>query len=319
MSTALGAQERVVRVGGHRLHVSVRGEGAPVLLLNGLGASVAMWQALLADLGDFATISFDAPGTGRSSTPRVPYNVKQLAGVVAGLVDALGHDRVDVVGYSFGGMLAQQFTHDHPRRVRRLVLGATACGWGALPGDVASLLSIVTPVRYYSKRAYALTAPWLAGGEAETDRDFIERTARARMHAPPSVPGYLLQLAAAWSWSSLPWLHEIEHPTLVLTGAQDRLIPAVNSELLAARLPAARLLSIDGWGHYVLLDRLSGAGAAIADFLRARDLASSATWQAADVVTERALAASLRAHRNLLTRLNWQHAMYRRRHTRRAA
>jgi pimeloyl-ACP methyl ester carboxylesterase len=311
--------ERVVRVRGHRLHVCVRGDGAPVLLINGLGAGVSMWQALLEDLGEFTTISFDAPGTGRSSTPRRPYDMPRLAGVVAGLVDALGHDRVDVIGYSFGGMLAQQFTHDHPQRVRRLVLGATACGWGALPGDVASLLSIMTPVRYYSKRAYALTAPLLAGGEAEADPGFIERTARARMHAPPSVPGYMLQLAAAWSWSSLPWLHEIEQPTLVLTGAQDRLVPAVNSALLVSRLPAARLLSIDGWGHYVLLDRLSGAGAAIAEFLRAADLASSHTWQAARTVSDDALAASLRAHRNLLTRLNWQHAIYRRRHTRRAA
>ena len=258
-----------VRVQRHCLRVSIRGSGAPVLLINGLGGSLSLWQAMHEDLSGFQVISFDAPGSGRSSTPRRAYTIGELAGIVAELLDKIGVERVDVVGYSFGGEVAQQFAHNHPGRVRRLVLGATACGWGGIPGDVLALLSIVTPIRYHSRRAYALTAPFLAGGAAEGSREFIERTAAARVHAPPAWSGYALQLMAAWSWSSLPWLHTLEHPTLVLTGAQDRLLPAVNSELIASRLQRARLLSIEGWGHYLLLDRNSGAGAAIAEFLTA--------------------------------------------------
>jgi pimeloyl-ACP methyl ester carboxylesterase len=231
--------------------------------------------------------------------------------VVAGLLDRLAEDVVDVVGYSFGGALAQQLARDHGERVRRLVLGATMCGWGGLAGDVSSVLSVLTPVRYYSTRAYALTAPILAGGAAEADPEFVRRTARARVAAPPSVTGYALQLIAASSWSSLPWLHRIEQPTLVVTGAQDRLLPAVNSELIASRMPHARLLSIDDWGHYVLLDRSSGAGRTIAEFLRAARVEESRAWRRARTVSHREAAASIRAHRNLLTRLNWQHALYR--------
>lgn len=313
------ATERIVRVPGHRLRISIRGDGPPVLLMNGLGASISLWEALHRDLTGLRVISFDAPGTGRSSRPSRPYTMVMLADMVADLLDALGHDQVDVVGYSFGGVLAQQFARDNPRRVRRLVLGATMPGWGVLPGDVISLLSVVTPVRYYSKLAYALTAPVLAGGAAEADPAFVERTAAARVADPPSLAGYCLQLVAAWSWSSLSWLHNVEHPTLVVAGAQDRLIPAVNSELIASLLPCARLIRVDGWGHYVLLDRDSGAGAAIADFLRAERFRDSDAWRGGRQVSPAEAAAAARAHRNVLTTLYWPHALYRWRHTRNTA
>jgi pimeloyl-ACP methyl ester carboxylesterase len=311
--------ERMVEIRDHRLRVSIRGEGRPVLLLNGLGASIALWDALHEDLSGLEVISFDAPGTGRSSTPAWPYRMKSLADMVAGLLDALGYDQVDVVGYSFGGVLAQQFAYDHPQRVRRLVLGATLCGWGGLAGDVLSLLSVLTPIRYYSARAYALSAPVLAGGAAEADPAFVERTAAARVADRPTLNGYCMQLMAAWSWSSLPWLHRLQAPTLVVTGAQDRLVPAVNSELIASRLPCARMLRIDGWGHYVLLDRQSGAGAAIGDFLRAERFERSDAWRRARRVSWDEASASIRAHNNVLTNMTWQHALYRWRHTRRRA
>jgi pimeloyl-ACP methyl ester carboxylesterase len=144
--TRISPGEHVVRILGHRLRVSVRGNGPSVLLINGLGASIALWEPLHQDLADFRVISFDAPGSGRSSTPRVPYTIGALADVVANLLDVLGEEAVDVVGYSFGGALAQQFARDYPHRVRRLVLGATTCGWGGLSGTVPSVLSVLTPV-----------------------------------------------------------------------------------------------------------------------------------------------------------------------------
>jgi hypothetical protein len=121
---------------------------------------------------------------------------------------------------------------------------------------------------------------------------------------------------AAWGWSSLPWLHRLQQPTLVVTGAQDRLLPAVNSTLIASRIPQARLLAIDGWGHYVLLDRLSGAGQAIAEFLRAPRPEDSEAWRRGRAVSDEDAAAAIRAHRNVLTRLIWPYALYRERHAR---
>lgn len=303
--------DRMIRVGPHRLHVSITGTGTPVLLLNGLGGNIALWRALQQDLGGLRIIAFDAPGVGSSSTPALPYSISMLADIVAGLLDALDLDRVDVVGYSFGGVLAQQFARSHPLRVRRLVLVSTAPGWGAIVGDVPSLLSIITPVRYYSERAYALTAPFLAGGAGEKDEEFIQRTVAARTQDPPSVIGYYLQLLAAWSWSSLPWLARIPHPTVVLTGSGDRLIPAANSALIASQLRNARLVGIDGWGHYAVLDSSSGAGGKIREFLAAASPRDSSTWRSGVAVGRSQADAAIAAHRSLLSTMLWPQAVYR--------
>src|SRR5439155_14882958 len=149
----LMAAARFVRVNGLRLWVSVRGEGRPVLLINGLGASLAIWAALQDDLDGLEVISYDAPGTGRSSTPLWPYTMGELARVARGLLDELGHDEVDVVGYSLGGLVAQELALRASERVRRLVLAGTTCGLGAVPGPLSAILAVVTPIRYYSKLA----------------------------------------------------------------------------------------------------------------------------------------------------------------------
>jgi pimeloyl-ACP methyl ester carboxylesterase len=303
--------EQFVRIDGVRLLVDVRGEGRPVLLINGLGASLPMWDELHEDLNHVQVISYDAPGTGRSSTPRRPYTITALARAASQVLDELGHDQADVVGYSLGGIVAQALAAHAPERVHRLVLVGTACGLGSVPGPLSTVLSVATPIRYYSKTAYALTTPLIAGGGAERDPRFIERTAASRVHSPPSVPGYALQLAAAWTCSTLPWLHRIEHPTLLLAGAKDRLVPPVNSALLAANLPHARRLLYDDWGHYLLMDRQSGAGAAIADFLKAETPEHSATWRLAHSVSHDELEVELQEIRGAAQPAAWMNRIVR--------
>jgi hypothetical protein len=80
-------------------------------------------------------------------------------------------ERADLLGYSFGGALAQEFAARHPDRVRRLVLAATVPGWGGVPGRLTAMLSMGTPLRYYSRPVFERTAPTIAGGRARHDRD----------------------------------------------------------------------------------------------------------------------------------------------------
>jgi pimeloyl-ACP methyl ester carboxylesterase len=235
-----------------------------------------MWDELHEDLNQVRVISYDAPGTGRSSTPRRPYTITALARAASQVLDELGHDQADVVGYSLGGIVAQALAAHAPERVHRLVLVGTACGLGSVPGPLSTVLSVATPIRYYSKTAYALTTPLIAGGGAERDPRFIERTAASRVHSPPSVPGYALQLAAAWTCSTL-----------------------------AANLPRARRLLYDDWGHYLLMDRQSGAGAAIADFLKAETPEHSATWRLAHSVSHDELEVELQEIRGAAQPAAW--------------
>src|SRR5690348_8420857 len=97
-----------MEIDGLRLRVAVRGEGPPLLLITGLGANIEMWAPFERALEGRTTISYDAPGMGRSTSPRVPLRMAGLARVARDLLKALGHENADVLGYSLGGGVAQE-------------------------------------------------------------------------------------------------------------------------------------------------------------------------------------------------------------------
>ena len=122
-SGKMGAMERYVTLRGLRLYVREQGDGHPLLLINGLGGHADMWGPAEDRLSETSrTIVFDAPGTGRSSTSPFPIPLPVVAKLLVRLLDELGHERVDVAGYSLGGVMAQQFARTAPDRVRRLAL-----------------------------------------------------------------------------------------------------------------------------------------------------------------------------------------------------
>jgi poly(3-hydroxyalkanoate) depolymerase len=249
-------------VDGHPVRVAVKGEGRPLLLIMGLGGNIEMWHPLEAALNarGVQTIAYDSPGTGGSPARLVPMRMPGLARHAAHVLAALGHSEADVLGVSFGGAVAQQLALDDPKRVRRLILASTACGIGGVPGNPVTLSLLATPLRYYSPRFLRLTAGLLYG--PGTAGDNFARRAR-----PPSIWGYASQLIAAAGWSSLPRLHRIKSPTLVLAGGADRMVPPINARILAARIPGAEREIIAGAGHLMLIDHAERAAARIAAFL----------------------------------------------------
>ena len=280
--TEPATHERFLDVDGRKVRVRVSGEGPPVLLINGLGANVATWTSLVQQLPGFEVISFDAPGVGRSQGPRVPYTIARIADVARHVLDDLGREKVDVLGYSLGGAVAQQLAARYPERVRRLVLVSSSCGAGAIPGSLPALLAVSTPARHYGQLGFRLSMRMMDLAPAERESGFVEAQHGAwHREAPPSPFGYLLQMGAFTAFHSLPWLHQVSSPTLVLSGSHDRLIPLANGAVLAAYIPKAKLLVFERWGHYMLHDPASGAGAAVADFFGSPRHTDSSSWRSA--------------------------------------
>jgi pimeloyl-ACP methyl ester carboxylesterase len=274
--------------------------GRPVLLLNGIGANSDMWGALEERLSQsLHTITVDAPGCGRSSTPPLPLPVSEIAALTRDLLDELGQPRVDVLGYSFGGLVAQELARQAPDRVGRMALAATACGWGSRPGTLASLALISTPLRYHSRFVYEHTNGLLS----PADSDLVKRVptlSEARLRHPPPLLGYCYQLAAGMFWSSLPWLHAVEVPTLVLAGALDHLVPAANGVQLARLLPNARLHLLPDEGHLFVFDPESASHSLLEEFFSAEEPETSDAWSRGtavedDDVVDDALASSVGA------------------------
>src|SRR5687767_3643875 len=207
---------------GHRIFVTVTGQGDPLLLVPGLGNNVGMWVPFMQQFPNRRIIRLDAPGTGLSSTPLFPISVPELADLLVAVLDDRGVPWADVVGFSYGGAVAQQLAFDHPTRVRRLVLAATNCGIGAFPGWLPAVMSLATPIRYYSPSFFDRTAAATNGGVTARDQAIRERMINARRSHPPAADGYTMQLLGIVGWSSWHFLRGIPHETLVIAGDDDR-------------------------------------------------------------------------------------------------
>ncbi len=263
----------LVDVGGQRLRIHVRPgdpRRTPLLLANGIGAGLASFDPLVDVLDPRRTvIRFDAPGAGGSPVPSKPYRLPGLARTVLALLDVLGHDRVDVLGVSWGGALAQQFAWTAHERCRRLVLVATSPGTLMVPGRPRVLAHMATPRRYTDSAFLRRVAPHIYGGTARHDPDIPARFLHP--HTRVGVRrGYAFQLLAAAGWTSVPFLPLLRQPTLVLTGDDDPIIPVVNGHLLAALIRRSRLHVYRG-GHLELIARPEHLAPEIEQFLDASE------------------------------------------------
>jgi poly(3-hydroxyoctanoate) depolymerase len=265
-----GGRVEFVRVSSLSLRVVRAGEGPPLLLINGLGASLEMWRPFVRGLRGRELVAFDLPGTGQSSRARWPMRMNELARLAADVLTRLGHARVDVLGYSLGGLLAQELAHRAPERVDRLILGATAPGVPSVPPNPLVSLLMLSPARYYNRRLAEWIVPVIAGGRTASDRGVLRAGLDERLAQPPTPVGYLHQLYSVMGWSSHPWLRRLRQPTLVVHGDEDPVVPLINARYMARVIPNGRLHVIRGGGHLFLFDQPHSAVPAIEDFLSPR-------------------------------------------------
>lgn len=256
----------MIRVGGLPLRTSRSGEGPPLLLINGLGAGIEMWNPFVRRIRDREVITFDLPGAGRSGHARWPLRMNQLAELVRDLLDRLDRERVDLLGYSLGGMLAQEVARRFPDRVGRLVLAATSPGVPSVPPNPLAALLMLTPARYYDRRIAEMIVPLIAGGRTSRERNVMRRGVDLRLADPPTITGYLHQLYSVCAWSSHSWLGQLRQPTLVLHGDEDPLVPLINARYLAWVIRGGQLHVMPGAGHLFLLDQPDDSIAAIESF-----------------------------------------------------
>jgi len=259
---------REVELDGQRLRIGIKAgpeRGIPLLFCNGIGASIEIIEPFIRVLDGVESIVFDAPGVGGSPAPLLPYRFWNLAGMLARLLDHLGHSQVDVLGYSWGGALAQQFAFSYPARCRKLILAATSTGALSMPGSLSVMSKMITPRRYLDPEYLAQIAPEIYGGEYR-DPELARAYALGRKIQQPSMHGYSYQLLAGMGWTSLPWLPLFRQPTLILAGSDDPLIPLVNARLMASLIPRAQLHVVDS-GHLFLLTRAQELVPVITRFL----------------------------------------------------
>ncbi|MFN0096866.1 MAG: poly(3-hydroxyalkanoate) depolymerase [Dehalococcoidia bacterium] len=275
-ATMPGETVEMVSVNGYALRVATRRGrsegGVPLLLFNGLGASLETFAPFVEALSlERTVIRFDAPGVGLSSPPRRPYRLWALAWLTGRLLDALGHRSVDVLGLSWGGLAAQQFALQLPRRCERLILASTCPGMVA-PGPLDALVKLSDPRRHTDPEYLTRIAGDTYGGEIRRRPELSGVLAEGRH---PDPVGYRYQQLAAVGWLSLPFLPLLCQPTLVVSGTDDPLIPELNARLLASLIPKAALHLFED-GHLGLMTRANEVAPVIEAFLNnGRDVAGA--------------------------------------------
>jgi 3-oxoadipate enol-lactonase len=264
---------------GVRIHYRSFGrpDGAPLLLLHGLGSDNSGWVLQRRAFGaKYRCIAVDNRGTGRSDAPHGAYSLEQMAADAVTVLDHAGIVSAHVMGASMGGVLAQILAVTHPGRVRSLVLACTACrlqqwrrelfeGWivQAQAGGMRTFIS--------------RNLNWLVGPRSLRRLwPFAQLVAPVAVRAP--VHGFVGQCRALLTVDE-QWrdqLRAISVPTLVIVGSQDILTPVADSELIASAIPGARLAVVRGGAHGFMVEHAATFNATVLGFLaRVREPAAT--------------------------------------------
>jgi pimeloyl-ACP methyl ester carboxylesterase len=241
-------------VAGTELYYERRGAGEPLLLIQGLGANGLHWgEPLLSDLErDFELVIFDNRGAGRSAPlAGADLTTASLAADGLALLDGLELERAHVLGISMGGMIAQELALAQPERVRSLTLGCTSCGGTqSRPTDQAVIRELTAAVLARDFDRLLRTAFELVVSRefASEPAHYAEFVAAAR-HSPADLALLVAQQAAVVGHDSYARLRGLTVPTLVIHGTADRLLAAINGDLVASLIPGARLELLEGVGH----------------------------------------------------------------------
>ena len=240
----------VIDAGSVQLNYERGGSGPPLLLIMGLSGTLLHWgepfvQALRED---FDVISFDNRGVGQSSRVEAPFTIADLAADTAGLLGALDIESAHVMGISMGGMTAQELALAHPELVRTLTLGCTYCGG---PGNALPAQPELGAAVMSGDRDRAVRATW----EANVSQSFAQNAdAYAAFRAigekrPVAIAVMMEQLSAITHHDTSTRLGQLQMPTLVVHGTEDRIIPVENGRIVAGLIPGSRLEILPDIGH----------------------------------------------------------------------
>jgi pimeloyl-ACP methyl ester carboxylesterase len=246
------------RPDGCRLYYEVHGDPGrePLVLLEGMGGDIPGWRRNIPHLAEeLFVIAYDLRGNGRSDAPTGPVTMETFVEDTVALLDHLGVGAAHVYGQSFGGMIAQQIALDHPERVRTLILAATHSG-----------TEFFVPVRATvpkGKPYLALYSEAFAAGHP----DHVAEDMRVGSLQPQRPEARRRQWEAMQGFDAGARLWEIDRPTLVLHGTEDRTVAPANGYILAERIPRAELVLLDGAGHLYHSERAEETDAAVLDFI----------------------------------------------------
>jgi pimeloyl-ACP methyl ester carboxylesterase len=253
---------------GTVIYYETWGRGEPLLLISGLATDLRIWACQRLVFGRrFRCIALDNRGSGRSGKPDGPYTLEQMAADAVAVLDAEGVGRAHVLGHSMGSYIAQMMAVEHPDRLRSLTLAGTACRHQ--PWRLDMLARWQETAREHGVHAWARRAfPYLLGPRtAWTFGLFINLLWPIILQQPAHAFESQIQALIGAPDCERGCLSGVSVPTLVVAGSKDTLTTPADAAEVASIIPGARLVTLKGAGHGLMLEAAPDFNAAVLDFL----------------------------------------------------
>ncbi len=262
-------QVRTVRVDDIDIAYKDLGQGKPLILITGYGATMDLWPpGVLSNLSaGHRVIVFDNRGMGNTTATGKPFSIGLFADDTAGLMDALNISQADVLGWSMGADIAQELALRHPEKADRLILYAGSAGGNesipASPAVVEQLTNTSGSAREQGERLFSVLFPagWLR--EHPDPRTYFPTPTESS-----PAESYARQVDAISSWNGTYFrLPGIRSPTLVLTGTEDVISVPENAFVIGGRVPGAWVIQVPGGGHGMMYQYPEQFGRIVTFFL----------------------------------------------------
>jgi pimeloyl-ACP methyl ester carboxylesterase len=258
---------------------NIDGSGEPLFLIQGLTGGRNDWFFQMRSFRKhYRVVTFDNRGAGSTDKPEELYDIRTMADDTIGLMDHLKVDKAHILGMSLGSLIAQEIAINYPDRIMKLILvAAIVYGEGMREitegirkalglrenyseDEARNVMNNIDVKEYFAK---------VAGLSFNKKLFRMMLTPLSKIHAKRiGLEGLMGQLHAASTCETLDKIHTIEAPTLVLTGAQDKVVSPHSSELIADRIPNAKLVKVEDGSHAFFLEKPRRFNREVLAFLR---------------------------------------------------
>jgi pimeloyl-ACP methyl ester carboxylesterase len=256
----------LAKLNGVSISYQVEGRGEPLVMIMGFSGRRSGWIRQIPFFKRYyQVITFDNRGVGKSDKPPGPYSTRMMANDTLGLMDLLGIEKAHIMGVSMGGMIAQELAINYPQRVMKLVLACTSASQDKTSGDTlehTKFLRLTPEGQVSAIVGLAFDKPLY--------RFVFGLLARVQIKLVGSsgTVGIAGQSEACQKHNTLDRLPIITAPTLVIVGTADRIINPVSSEVIAGKIPNAKLVRIDGGSHCFSFEMKNEFNREVLNFLK---------------------------------------------------
>jgi pimeloyl-ACP methyl ester carboxylesterase len=260
----------LVKVNGASLYYEASGSGPYLILIEGLGVATWLWEKQVPEFAKhFTTIVYDNRGVGKSDKPAGPYTIGMMADDLAALLDSLKISRAHLLGVSMGGFIAQDFAVRYPQKVDRLILVSTSAGGPEhvpmAPEVLAQMFATDGTPRELVRRKLAL-----AYSEAFMQSPEVGHLLDLRLADPQPSHAFMAQATAGANFNASDRVQNIEAACLIMAATGDRLVPVVNAQNLAKKIPQSQIKIYEGYGHQFFVEMPDRFNRDVIEFLSAK-------------------------------------------------